>query len=150
MITEEFVTNNVARWLRLGGWRVVAVDFPQAGTGVMLHPQPSGSPNQGALIPDIIAVLGSRVVLVESKDRFVRADFRKVHDARVGTGLLDAVRHVLGGQAVDRVTYGAAMPDIESQYSKTRPYLAEVDFVWLVSAMGNVRVLYSSDGVDVD
>ena len=35
---EEFVTINIIKWLKNYNWDIVCYDFPQSGTGVMIHP----------------------------------------------------------------------------------------------------------------
>lgn len=39
MISEEKVTINIIKWLKENDWEIICYDFPQSGTGIMLHPQ---------------------------------------------------------------------------------------------------------------
>ena len=34
---EEQVTKNILDWLESNGWKIICYDFPQSGTGVLLH-----------------------------------------------------------------------------------------------------------------
>ena len=34
---EEKVTKNILDWLEENGWTIICYDFPQSGTGVLLH-----------------------------------------------------------------------------------------------------------------
>jgi hypothetical protein len=51
------VTKTILSYLSSKGWNIVAYDFPQSGTGIMLHPDRNYSEkNKGGIIPDIVAV----------------------------------------------------------------------------------------------
>ena len=38
IMREERVTINILNWLESNGWKIICYDFPQSGTGVLLHP----------------------------------------------------------------------------------------------------------------
>ena len=56
MLKEAKVTVNILNWLEQEGWEIICYDFPQSGTGIMLHPnnqEGSKSKNQDGIIPDL-------------------------------------------------------------------------------------------------
>ena len=57
---EEQVTKNILDWLEGNGWKIICYDFPQSGTGVLLHLNNSNrtEKNKGGIIPDIGYPLG--------------------------------------------------------------------------------------------
>ena len=78
---EEKITINIIKWLESNGWEIICYDYPQSGTGRMIHPNRNVNEKkktEGAIIPDIIAVKNSISILFENKDKFVKSDFIKV------------------------------------------------------------------------
>ena len=55
-MTEETVTKLLLEWLMNNGWEIICFDFPQSGTGRLLHPNGSTEKNKNAINPDIVAV----------------------------------------------------------------------------------------------
>ena len=53
---EEQVTKSVLKWLLDNKWEIICFDFPQSGTGRLLHPNSTQEKNKGAINPDIVAV----------------------------------------------------------------------------------------------
>jgi len=66
---EEKVTKNILAWLESNGWEIISYDFPQSGTGVLLHlnSDKRTEKNKGGIIPDIIAVKNKIGVFMESE-----------------------------------------------------------------------------------
>jgi hypothetical protein len=80
---EERVTINILNWLESNGWKIICYDFPQSGTGVLLHPNSDENrttKNKGGIIPDILATRNSVALFFENKDRFVLSDFEKLKE----------------------------------------------------------------------
>ena len=82
---EENVTKAILRKLVSAGWEIICYDFPQSGTGRVLHPNDRDSKTLGAIIPDIVAIKDGIVVDFENKDRFVFSDFEKIDQLRHST-----------------------------------------------------------------
>lgn len=75
---EEQVTKSILKRLTANGWEIVCFDFPQSGTGRMLHPNRSNDEkNKDGIIPDIVAVKDCVCIFAENKDRFFYSDFKK-------------------------------------------------------------------------
>ena len=56
-MTEEQVTKALLQYLTDNGWHIVCFDFPQSGTGRVLHPNNAdGEKNKDSIIPDIVAI----------------------------------------------------------------------------------------------
>jgi hypothetical protein len=75
-VAEETITDAVAGLLRQCGWEVIATHHPGAQGGFRISVP--GGKGAGDIIPDVVAVRGNEVLVVESKPRFVRADLRKM------------------------------------------------------------------------
>ena len=78
---EEKVTINILNWLESNGWKIICYDFPQSGTGFVLHScnRNNSSKNKESVIPDIIAIKNGTVVFFENKDRFVLSNYKKIY-----------------------------------------------------------------------
>ena len=79
---EEDVTKAIIKKLVSAGWEIICYDFPQSGTGRVLHPNDRDSKTLGAIIPDIVAIKAGIVLDFENKDRFVLSDFEKIDNLR--------------------------------------------------------------------
>ena len=80
-MTEEQVTKALLRYLTDNGWHIVCFDFPQSGTGRVLHPDSTdGQKNKDSIIPDIVAVKNNISLFFENKDRFYFPDYKKVNE----------------------------------------------------------------------
>ena len=85
VMKEERVTINILNWLESNGWKIICYDFPQSGTGVLLHPNSDENrttKNKGGIIPDILATRNSVALFFENKDRFVLSDFEKLKEIK--------------------------------------------------------------------
>ena len=74
-VTEEQVTKKIMAELDELGFDIIAFDFPQSGTGVLLHPEKSELPKINL---DIIAIKEDKLYLFENKDRYYPKDFTKL------------------------------------------------------------------------
>ena len=73
-MTEEQITKAIAIWLEANQWEIIAIDFPQSGTGRRLK----NNNDDMVIIPDIIAYKNSVMIFMENKDRFNTPDLTKV------------------------------------------------------------------------
>ena len=55
-MNEEFVTKSIIYYLKSNGWNIFSFDYPQSGTGYLIHPNSRFHKNKEAVIPDIIAL----------------------------------------------------------------------------------------------
>lgn len=71
-MTEEQVTKALLRYLTDNGWHIVCFDFPQSGTGRVLHPDSTdGQKNKDSIIPDIVAVKNNILLFFETRTGFI-------------------------------------------------------------------------------
>lgn len=139
-IKEEQVTKALMQWLDENGWDIVCFDFPQSGTGRVLHPSNTTSKTEGAIIPDIVAIKNDVVLDFENKDRFVEGDFEKIDFLRNTNLYDDSFKKLLGKRQYKSIYYGIGMPYSERNYSKAQDYLDLVDFVVYLKVDGKVLI----------
>lgn len=139
-IKEEQVTKALMQWLDENGWDIVCFDFPQSGTGRVLHPSNTTSKTEGAIIPDIVAIKNDVVLDFENKDRFVESDFEKIDFLRNTNLYDDSLKKLLGKRQYKSIYYGIGMPYSERNYSKAQDYLDLVDFVVYLKVDGKVLI----------
>lgn len=135
-IKEEQVTKNILKWLQSKSWEIVCYDFPQSGTGRVLHPDNTVSKTDGAIIPDIVAIKDKTVVVFENKDRFVLEDFEKINKIRQTTMYDQSFRILLKKYAYNKIMYGNGMPYTTNNESKSLEYIHLTDFVVFVNENG--------------
>ena len=136
---EEDVTKAIIKYLVTNGWQIICYDFPQSGTGRVLHPNNRSNKTLGAIIPDIVAVKNGVVVDFENKDRFVYADFEKIDALRNSNDYSESWTHLLSGFTYSTILYGVGMPMTESNYSKAENFLSMVDFVIYLEEDGSLK-----------
>jgi len=146
MITEAFVTRKTVEWLSNRGWSIIAFDFPQSGTGFVLHPNDSTSKVKGAIIPDIVARKDEVGLILENKDRFNIADFKKINRLRTTSDFSGSLEILFGGEPPKTMYYGVAFPHIASQIQNAQPHLDKIDFLLTVTREGEVRVSHTNVG----
>lgn len=149
MITEEFVTLNTMEWLKQSDWNILAFDFPQSGTGFVLHPDNTTEKNKEAIIPDIAAINQFRSVglIFENKDRFALEDFNKVYKLKSTNIYNKSLHKLFNNRTPDVIHYGIAMPDIEKEINKAKEHFDKIDFLIVVSNVGKCKIAYSSNKI---
>lgn len=130
---EESVTKKIIKYLKKNNWEIIAFDFPQSGTGVMILPDNNtSSKNKESIIPDIIAYKNKTCVFFENKDRFVKSDFDKVNDLIQNNKYINNINKFLSKYELKNIYYGIGLP----YYVKTDNILEHsqlVDFVLKIS-----------------
>lgn len=147
-VTEETVTKAIICWLDDAGWEIICFDFPQSGTGVMLHPnnKTRGSKNKGAIIPDIVAVKNHVVVFFENKDRFFLSDFVKTQGLRDHNDYSNAIAYLLASHDHSKIVYGVGLPHSAGTEIRVKNELNKVDFV-VFYADSKIEVFFDSHEV---
>lgn len=143
---EEKVTKNILEWLEANNWKIVCYDFPQSGTGVLLHPntdETRTTKNKGGIIPDILAARNSIAILFENKDRFVFSDFEKIKDVKKSGNYSDALDTILKEFNVTKKFYGIGIPANEKDINKSLECIDGIDF--LISTLENGEVEINFD-----
>ena len=139
---EEQVTKALLKWLIDNKWEIICFDFPQSGTGRLLHPNGANEKNKGAINPDIVAVRNEVCLFFENKDRFYFPDYEKVNDLIVDNEYTDDIAKLLAGHIVKVFYYGIGLPT-EKHSSKSQKSAEMVDFIVGVSADKTVEVLHN-------
>lgn len=136
-------------WLEELGWEIIGFDFPQSGTGIVLHPDQSarltGTKNNGAIIPDIIARKNGRVLFFENKDRFVAADFEKMSSLKNSGSHSQAIHRLTGPEMT--CFFGIGLPLIATLPVGLPLHLANVDFVVGLDASAKPFAHYDPAGL---
>ncbi len=143
-MTEEQVTKALLKWLMDTGWSIVCYDFPQSGTGVLLHPNESNDKNKDAINPDIVAVNGDKCVFFENKSYFYYPDFEKVNMLRTTDSYSNAISDLLKGYSVKKIYYGIGYP---ASVHKKKAQESELmtDFIIGVNPDYSTRYMYILD-----
>lgn len=142
LITEYFVTKSIRKYLEGAGWKILAFDFPQSGTGFVLHPNETISKNKDSIIPDLVARKGDRGVLFENKERFYLPDFVKVNALRTTDTYHNGLISLFGGKIPLDMNYGIGLAEIQYQVDKAQLHLNLIDFLAVVPADGSVKFSY--------
>ena len=142
---EEDVTKIILNWLEDNAWEIICYDFPQSGTGVLLHPNGSNrkEKNKGGIIPDIIAVKNNIAVFFENKDRFYEPDFDKLQEIKTESNYSDALAELLRKFKIESIYYGIAIPELKNAIDKSKLHLEKIDF--LVSTNEKKEILIHYD-----
>lgn len=143
---EEHVTKALLKWLIDNSWEIICFDFPQSGTGRLLHPNGACEKNKGAINPDIVAVRDNVCLFFENKDHFYLPDYEKVHDLIVDNQYTDAIAVLLSGYKVVDFYYGIGLPTNKHK-SKSKESAELVDFILGVSEDNSIATLYNPKGI---
>ena len=139
---EEQVTKALLKWLIDNKWEIICFDFPQSGTGRLLHPNGASEKNKGAINPDIVAVRDGVCLFFENKDRFYYPDYEKVNDLIVDNQYTDDISLLLLGHKVCETHYGIGLP-VDKHTEKSKKSAELVDFILGVSADKSIVELYN-------
>lgn len=75
-VKEEHITKSILVDLLDNDFQILAFDFPQSGTGVLLKPEKISLPTMNI---DIIALKENCIWFFENKDRYYPKDFDKLY-----------------------------------------------------------------------
>lgn len=130
-LTEEKITKVILNWLESKDWSIICYDFPQSGTGFVLHScnRKNNSKNKESIIPDIIAIKNDVVVFFENKDRFVLSDFEKIHKLKTTSDYKDSLSKLLQNYNYKNIYYGIGLPNNKKVTEKIAKYTDMVDFI---------------------
>lgn len=150
IMREERVTINILNWLEHNGWKIICYDFPQSGTGVLLHPntdQNRTTKNKGGIIPDIIAVKNNCALFFENKDRFYEPDFNKLFSLRTKQNYSNSLDELLNEHNVKVIYYGVAISDVEKEIKKSKLHLEKIQFLISTNEEKNIIIHYDAEGI---
>lgn len=147
---EERVTINILNWLEINGWKIICYDFPQSGTGVLLHPNSDENrttKNKGGIIPDILATRNSVALFFENKDRFVLSDFEKLKEIKTLGNYSNSLNTILSNFNITSVYYGIGIPAIERQINKSLENIDGIDFLISILESGEIQINFDKNEV---
>lgn len=147
---EENITKHLLCWLQNQNWQVVCFDFPQSGTGLMVHPNSSvnqNEKNRGGIIPDIIAIRSTVAVYFENKDRFVKSDFDKLKGIKSLGNYSDGLNELLKKYGIEKVYFGIGIPTIKREIDKSKKHLEDIDFLVSTDNVGNVIIHHDNNTI---
>ncbi len=149
IMREERVTINILNWLEENGWQIVCYDFPQSGTGILLHPNGDDrtEKNKGGIIPDIIAVKEDIALFFENKDRFYQPDFDKLFEIKTENNFSDSLSQLLSGFSINKMVYGIGIPEEKKHLEKSKTKLDKIDFLITTDDNKNVKVHFDIEKV---
>lgn len=147
---EERVTINILYWLESNGWKIICYDFPQSGTGVLLHPNTDKNrttKNKGGIIPDILATRNSVALFFENKDRFVLSDFEKIKEIKSTGNFSNSLNTILSESNVTSIFYGIGIPINDRHIKKSLENIEGIDFLISTNDNGEVRINFDKNGI---
>lgn len=146
-MTEEQVTKALLNWLIQNEWKIICFDFPQSGTGIMLHPDNSFyEKNRDGIIPDIVAVKHDVGLFFENKDRFFLPDYQKICELRTDNKYTNAIKSLLNGIKLNSIYYGIGLPTKKhTRRSVESAFL--VDFIIGVDEDYLINILHSTNSL---
>jgi len=150
IMREERVTINILNWLEINGWKIICYDFPQSGTGVLLHPNSDENrttKNKGGIIPDILATRNSVALFFENKDRFVLSDFEKLKEIKTLGNYSNSLNTILSNFNITSVYYGIGIPAIERQINKSLENIDGIDFLISILESGEIQINFDKNEV---
>jgi len=146
---EENVTKNILQWLQNNNWEIVCFDFPQSGTGVLLHLNNVNrtEKNKGGIIPDIIAVKNNVALFFENKDRFYQPDFDKLFEIKTELNYSDSLDLLLSDHNIKTIIYGIGIAAIDKEIEKCKLNLGKIDFLISTNEKKEVNIDYDVNGI---
>lgn len=146
---EENVTKNILDWLEENGWTIICYDFPQSGTGVLLHfnNDKRTEKNKGGIIPDIIAVKNESALFFENKDRFYEPDFDKLYEIKTVSNYSDSLNQLLNGLNIKVIHYGIGISEIEKEIERSKLHIRKIDFLISTNKKKEILIHYDPNGI---
>ena len=141
-MTEEQVTKAILAYLLNCGWNIITYDFPQSGSGKLLHANGKFSDKNKGIIIDIVAVKDGVCLFFENKDRVVVSDYLKVSALIKDNQYTKAISMLLDGHAVNSTYYGIGFPS-DKWNAIAVAHASLVDFIVGVTANKNIEFLYN-------
>ena len=144
---EEKVTISILKWLEKNDWKIISYDFPQSGTGILLHKNSFSrdQKNKGGIIPDVIAKKSNVVVYFENKDRYYQDDFTKIEDLKVKNEYTESLTKLLGSLSRITIYYGIGIPALPSEIMKCLSSSNKIDFLISVRDNYSIEINYGAE-----
>ena len=131
-MNEEFITKSIITYLKNQGWNIFSFDFPQSGTGFLIHPNNRLNKNKKAQIPDIIANKEDICIIMENKDHFSFDDFLKLYDLKTNDIYQNDLNRLKRRLKFSKILYGVGLPNNKNILDKILENKRYIDFCYLV------------------
>ena len=136
---EEFVTKSIISYLKRNRWNIFAFDYPQSGTGFLIHPNDRLHKNKDAIIPDIIANKKSICIIMENKPYYYEKDFLKLDNLKNNTNYSNDLNMILKRLNCKNIKYGIGLPEKDFLQNKSEKHMKLVDFIITVDDSKNCK-----------
>ena len=137
-MNEEFVTKSIIYYLKENNWNIFAFDYPQSGTGFLIHPNDRLEKNKESIIPDIIANKKSMSIIMENKSYYYKEDFIKLDNLKNDSNYENDLNSILKRLNCKSIKYGIGLPEkdfIQIKEDDTKL----VDFIITVDDSSNCK-----------
>ena len=140
------MTIHMLNWLESNGWEIICYDFPQSGTGVLIHPNISekSSKNKNGFIPDIVARKKSIVLFFENKDRYFHSDFVKLKEIKNDKKYTKGITELIYPSNLSNIFYGIGIYNNKKNVDKSLNNINDLDFLLSVNDDGSINIDYES------
>lgn len=127
-MSEEVITIEFIRILKLIGWDIISFDFPQSGTGLELRPNNSIEKNLGMIKPDIIAQKDGIVLITENKVNYYKKDIDKLNNLRETDDYSNDLRNIIPSYNTSKIYYGVILKLTNNNKLKLDKIKDKIDF----------------------
>ena len=138
-MNEESVTKSIIKYLKQNGWNIFSFDYPQSGTGFLIHPNDRLDKNKKAIIPDIIANKESICIIMENKSRYYEKDFIKLDNLKNDVNYSNDLNSILKRLNCNNIKYGIGLPLKDFLQNKSDEHIKLVDFIITVDDSKNCK-----------
>lgn len=136
-VNEEFVTKAIVRFLKDNGWIIFSFDYPQSGTGYLIHPNDRKHKTKKTVIPDIIAHKNSTCIIMENKSYFYPYDFVKLDELNNSGLYSNDLESLMTRLNCNKILYGIGLPNTVEIFNKDNKIINLVDFIITVDKSKN-------------
>ncbi|MGL4669636.1 MAG: hypothetical protein ACRCVG_03430 [Methanobacteriaceae archaeon] len=126
---EEFITKTIIRYLEKFKWNIFSFDYPQSGTGFLIHPNERNTKNKESIIPDIIANKNNYCIIMENKSYFQIDDFLKLYNLKNSRNYSNDLNKLMKNLEVDTFFYGVGLPNEADIMKNSLESMNYIDFL---------------------
>lgn len=139
---EEEITKRIVNILDKRGWEILAFDYPQSGTGIMLKDsRNSKEKNKNCINPDILAIKNNVLLVMENKFNFSLKDIMKLNLMKDGIFNHDLDRH-FPKLKYKRMCVGVGLYNNKKNITKVENCKSDIDFCILIDENSSNILFY--------
>lgn len=138
-MNEEFVTKSIIYYLKKNDWNIFAFDYPQSGTGFLIHPNDRMEKNKESIIPDIIANKKFTCIIMENKSYYYEKDFIKLNNLKNDVSYVNDLSNILKRLNCKEIKYGIGLPEKDFIKNKSIKDISLIDFIITVDNSKNCK-----------